>query len=196
MPTHITAADDTRVRWTRRSLLSWWPLVTGLALGAVSIATENPHSVDGPLLTLLIPVCAYALVALVGRRSWSWPLTGLLVVLLLAGEALSADGPVLLVGSALGIVGLGAVLGRWRPPPVTMRWQPWGALVFLVGIVAALLLDVTAAKVVVALGLLLHGVWDIAHWRRGEIVSRSLAEWCAALDLSLGAGVLVLVLVA
>ena len=89
----------------------------------------------------------------------------------------------------------GALSGRWRPPPAEMGWQPWGALVFLTGVVTALALDVTAAKIVLAVGLLLHGAWDVAHWRRRAVVSRSLAEWCAALDISLGLGVLALVAV-
>lgn len=178
-----------------RSLLGWWPIVTGLAVGAFSIATDDASNVDGVLLTLLIPTCAYALIALVGRRSWTWPLTGLVVVVQLAGDALSGSGALILVGATAAVVVGGAVVGRWRPPPAEMRWQPWGAAVFLAAVTAALLLDVTAAKVVVAVGLLLHGTWDIVHWRRDAVVSRSLAEWCAALDLSLGIGVLTLVLV-
>jgi len=63
-------------------------------------------------------------------------------------------------------------------------------------VTTALVLDLTAAKVVVAVGLLLHGTWDLAHWRRDAVVSRSLAEWCAALDLTLGAGLLTLVMLA
>lgn len=175
-----------------RSLLSWWPLATGLALGAFSIATDDPRSVDGVLLTLLIPTCAYAVIAFTGRRSWSWPLTGLVVLVLFGSEALSASGPVTLSVLTVAVVVLGAALGRWRPPLPELRWQPWGAGVFLAGVILGLFLDITAAKIVLAVGLLAHGAWDIAHLRRRAVVSRSLAEWCAALDISLGAGVLVL----
>lgn len=178
----------------RRSLAGWWPIVTGLAVGAFSIITDDPSSVDGMLLTLLIPTCAYALIAFVRRKSWTWPLTGLVVVVQLAGDALTGSGTIILVGATAAVVLGGATLGRWRPPPAAMRWQPWGAVVFLAAVISALLLDVTAAKVVVAIGLLLHGAWDILHWRRDVVVSRSLAEWCAALDISLGIGVLALVL--
>lgn len=178
----------------RRSLLGWWPIATGLAVGAFSVATDDTDSIDGVLLTLLIPTCAYALIALVGRRAWTWPLTGLIVVVHLAGEALSVSGAIVLIlATAAAVVG-GAIVGRWRPPPREMRWQPWGASVFLAAVTTALLLDVTAAKVVIAVGLLLHGAWDIVHWRRDVVVSRSLAEWCAALDITLGVGVLALVL--
>lgn len=180
----------------RRSLLAWWPLATGLALGAFSLATDDPQSVDGALLTLLIPTCAYALIALVGTPSLSWPLTGLVVLVLLGVEALGFSGPLVLVGVVVAAVLGGAASGRWRPPPVEMLWQPWAALVFLTSVVAGLLLDVTAAKVVIAVGLLAHGTWDIVLWRRRAVVARSLAEWCAALDLSLGLGVLALVALA
>lgn len=176
-----------------RPLLGWWPLVTGLAVGAFSIATDDPSSVDGVLLTLLIPTCAYALIALVGRRSWTWALTGLVVAVQLTGDVLSESGTIVLVCATAATVLGGAAVGRWRPPPDEMRWQPWGAAVFLAAVVSALLLDVTTAKVVVAVGLLLHGAWDVVHWRRDAVVSRSLAEWCAALDISLGIGILALV---
>ncbi|NYG57848.1 hypothetical protein BJ980_000771 [Nocardioides daedukensis] len=176
-----------------RSFLAWWPIATGLVVGVFSIATDDPSSIDGVLLTLLIPTCAYALIALGGNSSWTWPLTGLVVVTYLAGEALSLPGAVILLGITVATVVGGTAAGRWRPPPAEMRWQPWGALVFLTGVITAMLLDVTAAKVVLAVGLLLHGAWDIVHWRRRAVVSRSLAEWCAALDISLGVGVLALV---
>lgn len=179
-----------------RSLVAWWPVATGLAVGAFSVATDDPSSVDGVLLTLLIPTCAYALIAAVGRSSWTWPVTGLVVVVYLAGDALSLPGATILIGITVATVLGGAALGRWRPPPAEMRWQPWGALVFLAAVTAALLLDVTAAKVVLGVGLLLHGAWDVVHWRRRAVVSRSLAEWCAALDITLGAGVLALVVFA
>jgi hypothetical protein len=177
-----------------RPLLGWWPLATGLVFGVFSVATDDPSSIDGILLTLLIPTCAYALVALAGRRSWSWALTGLVAITYLAGELLSLSGATALVGVTVAAVAGGAAFGRWRPPPAEMRWQPWGALVFLAGVTTALALDVTAAKIVIAVGLLLHGAWDIVHWRHGAVVSRSLAEWCAALDITLGVGVLALVL--
>lgn len=191
----LTAEDQGRAEpvGRGRSFLAWWPIATGLAVGVLSVATDDPSSIDGVLLTLLIPTCAYALIALGGNSSWTWPLTGLVVVTYLAGEALSLPGAVILLGITVAAVVGGTAAGRWRPPPAEMRWQPWGALVFLTGVVTAMLLDVTAAKVVLAGGLLLHGAWDIVHWRRRAVVSRSLAEWCAALDISLGVGVLALV---
>jgi hypothetical protein len=192
-PTTTGVQTPARRPALRRPPLGWWPVVTGLAVGAFSIATDDPTSVDGVLLTLLIPTCAYALIALVGRRSWTWPLTGLVVAVQLTGDALSGSGTAILLGATAAVVLGGAAVGRWRPPPGEMRWQPWGAVVFLAAVTSALLLDVTAAKVVVAVGLLLHGTWDVVHWRRDVVVSRSLAEWCAALDISLGIGVLALV---
>lgn len=179
-----------------RLLVAWWPIAAGLAFGAFSVATDDPSSIDGVLLTLLIPTCAYALIAVGGNSSWSWPLTGVIVVIYLAGEAFSLPGAPVLVGLTVATVLAGAAFGRWRPPPAEMRWQPWGALVFPASVTTGLLLDVTAAKVVIAVGLLLHGAWDIVHWRRGVVVSRSLAKWCAALDITLGVGVLALLLFA
>ena len=174
----------------RRSLLSWWPAATGLALGAVSVATDDPDTVDGALLVLLLATCAYAFIAFTGRPSWSWRLTALVVVVHLSGEVLSGAGAVTVVVLTLGLLGLGVLRGRWRPPPAEMAWQSWGAATFISAVLLALWLDTTAAKAVVAVALLLHGAWDIVHWRRQAVVSRSLAEWCACLDITLGLGVL------
>jgi len=170
------------------------PVALGFAVGVFSVVTDDPDGFDGVLLTLLIPTCAYALIAITGRSSWTWPLTGLVVAVYLAADALSLPGIAVLIAVTGAIVLGGALLGRWRPPPDELRWQPWGALFFLTGVVAALALDVTAAKIVLAVGLLLHGAWDIAHWRRRAVVSRSLAEWCAGLDITLGVGILGLVI--
>ncbi|MEE3851081.1 hypothetical protein VZC37_12105 [Gordonia sp. LSe1-13] len=176
-----------------RSPLRWWPVATGLSLGVFSIVTDDPNTIDGILPVLVIATTCYALIAFTGRTSWSWPITGLFAVVYLAADAASAPAVVILVGVTVVAVGVGVASGRWRPPPPEMGWQPWGASVFHAAAIGALFLDVTVAKVVIAVGLLLHGAWDIAHWRRQAVVSRSLAEWCAALDISLGIGVLALV---
>jgi hypothetical protein len=47
----------------------------------------------------------------------------------------------------------------------------------------------------VAAGLLGHATWDAVHWRANRIVSRSFAEWCGVLDLVIGVGLLVVLLV-
>lgn len=175
------------------SLLSWWPAAVGTAMALVSLWTDERGSAEGPLLVLLYATCGYAVIAFARRPAWSWPLLGALVVLHLAGELVAVPGTATLPTLILATVVLGVLLGRFRPPPTEMRWQAWSALAFVAAALAALWLGSTVAQVVVGVALLAHGAWDVVHWRRCVVVSRSLSQWCAGLDLVLGAGVLLLV---
>lgn len=47
-------------------------------------------------------------------------------------------------------------------------------------------------RVLIDVGLIAHPTRDVVHRRRHAVVSRSLAEWCAALDLTIGAGILLM----
>lgn len=38
-----------------------------------------------------------------------------------------------------------------------------------------------------AAGWFLHGLWDFGHLRRRQVVVRSYAQWCAALDVLIAA---------
>ena len=42
----------------------------------------------------------------------------------------------------------------------------------------------------VALALIGHAGWDAYHYLRNRVVGRSYAEWCAVVDLLLGAAIL------
>jgi len=60
-------------------------------------------------------------------------------------------------------------------------------------------LAVTALFLAPRLGLVLAGVvlashagWDVVHYRRDQVVPRSLAEFCMLLDVPLGVGFVVL----
>jgi hypothetical protein len=44
----------------------------------------------------------------------------------------------------------------------------------------------------VAAALIGHAVLDVIVWRAREVVTRSLAEFCAVLDLTLGIAIIVL----
>ena len=88
---------------------------------------------------------------------------------------------------------VGAVRGTFSRPGA-YRWQPFAAVWFMALGLGALWLSPEAGRVLVAAGLIGHAAWDLVHWHRHEVVSRSLAEWCGALDLALGVGVLALAL--
>lgn len=97
----------------------------------------------------------------------------------------------LLVVSAA-VVALGCLVGARRP--LVLR-QAAALVGFGAAALVALGLSPTAALVVGGLGLAAHGAWDAWHLARREVVSRSLAVACLALDLVLGLGTVVLALV-
>jgi hypothetical protein len=43
----------------------------------------------------------------------------------------------------------------------------------------------------VAFALIGHAGWDAYHYLRKRVVARSYAEWCAVVDLLLGAAILI-----
>ena len=170
---------------------AWWPAVLGLGLGVSPIVTKN-SSVAAAATPLMLATAGYAVIAFSRRPSWSWPLVGGLVVIHLAGRGLGLPGWVAITAMVGLTVLLGALLRRWGPPPEAMRWQVRGALVFMGAAVASFFVSSDVGRVVVAVFLLLHGAWDVVHWRLRAVVSRTLAEWCAVLDVTLGLGILLL----
>jgi len=86
----------------------------------------------------------------------------------------------LVLAAALFVVGL-----------VARRTRPWWALplqsvaMLVLGVVAivATLADATVGGLIVAVALLAHAGWDVYHHRTGRVVDRSLAEFCAVLDV-------------
>lgn len=179
-----------------RTVSRRWPAVLGPALAALQLATDDPQSTSGVLLPLVPATTGYVVIAALVRPGWSWPVIGALVALVLATRPTSADPAVGLTGMVAIIVRsivVGLVRGTWARTDL-YRWQPYAAVAFLAISLGALWLSLDAGRVQVAAGLIGHAVWDFVHWRRHAVVSRSLSERCGALDLTLGAGVLVLVL--
>ncbi|MEX5270707.1 hypothetical protein [Kocuria sabuli] len=177
-----------------RAIARRWPAVLGLAFAAFNLATDDPHSITGALLVLA--TTAYVVIAALVRPRWSWPVLGILVVVVVTARLVSS-GPVVELAAmsaiVVGAIAVGAVRGTFSLPG-PYRWQPFAAVGSMALGLGALRLSPEAGRVPIAAGLIGHGVWDLVHWRRHEVVSRSLSEWCGALDLTLGLGVLLLTL--
>jgi hypothetical protein len=47
---------------------------------------------------------------------------------------------------------------------------------------------------VAGLALASHAVWDLRHWRRDDVVPRSMAEFCILLDVPLGTAAILVAL--
>ena len=173
-----------------------WPAILGLAFAAFNLATDDQRSVTAVLLVLVLATTGYVVIAVLVRPRWSWPVLAVLVVLVVTAR-LAGAGPVVelaaMTAVVLGAVVGGAVRGTFSRPGA-YRWQPFAAVGFMALGLGALWLSPEAGRVLVAAGLIGHAAWDLVHWHRHEVVSRSLAEWCGALDLALGVGVLALAL--
>lgn len=172
-----------------------WPAALGLTLGVLQLTTDDPHSITGALLVLMLATTGYIVIAALVRPGWSWPVIGALVALVLATRLTSAGPAIELAGIVaiiLAAIAIGFLRGTWTRTDL-YRWQPWAAVAFLAISLGALWLSPEAGRVLIAAGLIGHTAWDLVHWRAHAVVSRSLAEWCAALDLTLGLGVLLLV---
>jgi hypothetical protein len=90
---------------------------------------------------------------------------------------------------AFAYLGIGAVRGTLRPRRV-LAAQLGAAGVYLGLIALATALPATASAFVVGAGWLVHAGWDVWHHRRGLVVWREFAEWCAVLDAVIGVSVL------
>lgn len=173
-----------------RSVLRHWPVAVGLVAGAASLASGAAR--ETVLITVMIACLCYAAAAATGRPWVSWATipagTAVVVVSEVAGAPWWAG---LFVVSAA-VVALGCLVGARRP--LVLR-QTAALIAFGAAALVALELSPTAALVVGGLVLAAHGAWDAWHLARREVVSRSLAAACLALDLLLGLGTVVLALV-
>ena len=52
--------------------------------------------------------------------------------------------------------------------------------------IVALFLAPNVGLALAGLALATHAVWDVVHYRRDIVVSRSMALWCIGLDVFLG----------
>ena len=179
-----------------RTIARRWPALLGVAFAAFNLATDDPNSVSGALLVLVLATTGYVVIAVLVRPGWSWPVLGALVALVMVTRLTSA-GPVIELAGMVAIITtailVGFLRGTWTRTDL-YRWQPYAAVGFIALGLGALWFSPEAGRVLIAAGLIGHTVWDVVHWRRHEVVSRSLAEWCAGLDLTRGLGVLVLTL--
>ncbi|TQM16158.1 hypothetical protein [Pseudonocardia kunmingensis] len=196
----MTGAVGNEEQRSARSLLGAlgrrWPTALGLAAAASSISElvgGTPAAGVEEALIIAIPVLVYLSAAVLDRPRSAWPVTLGAVALVFGMSELDIE-PVLGLAATSGavlIVGIGRRLRSGADMPDAR--QIVGALGFGTAAVLALYLAPTLGGVLVGLGLVGHAAWDVYHHRRDIVVVRSLAEFCAVLDLLVGAAVIVLI---
>jgi hypothetical protein len=107
------------------------------------------------------------------------------------GRALIGIEPWFVLGGvaiALVIVGLVARASRTALAAQSLALVAYGGIALI-----GLALSPAVGAVLASLTLMAHAVWDVIHYRRNAVVSRSLAEACIAFDVLLGLAAIVLV---
>ncbi|GAA1826871.1 hypothetical protein [Agromyces salentinus] len=168
-------------------LLARWPAVLGL-LGLLTSTADGADAHVTAMIIIVASVCYLGAAALGSRRGgWVMVVVTGVAVLLARMTGLDQTIVLLVLGAAV------AVLGLFRFGAVDRRELGVQALAFI-GF-SALALTAMMSGPVVALSLAAaaaigHAVWDVIHFVRDKVVTRSLTEACFLLDLGLGMALL------
>ncbi|MFI6264823.1 hypothetical protein [Micromonospora sp. NPDC051006] len=126
-------------------------------------------------------------------RRWPSGLALLMTVDSLAAPSVLSPWTMLVLPA--GYLVIGAYRRRLNGPGVLAR-QLAGLVVWSALALVAVGVGGRTAAWLVAFGWLAHAAWDLWHHRRGEVVPRGYAEWCAVLDVILGVTVVLAILAA
>jgi hypothetical protein len=179
-----------RRRWIE-VVMHRWPTALGVAVAALTAYGMDRATEIVPLSPLVVLMAlVYVGSAAVDRRRFAWVvLFAGLPLLSFVPPASGIDASVVLLVVAAGFLAAGAARGLLRGPG-GLPLQAAGMLVFGAGMLAALYAAPEIGAYLVAAGLIGHGAWDAYHYVRDGVVARSYAEFCAVLDLLVGAAVL------
>ena len=163
-----------------------WPSALGLAAAVLSLVLGV--SGDNVAITVCVAAVCYLGAAALDRPwvAWAAILGGSLIVTVgrLAGLAWWAG----LGIAALALIVTG-LLRRVPRPPLTAQ------TIALIGFggpaVVALYVAPRVGLALAGVALASHAVWDVIHYRRDQVVPRSLAEFCILLDVPLGVGAVI-----
>lgn len=165
----------------------YWPAALGLAAAAFQIVTGV--DADAVAITVGVAASCYLAAAAFGQPwiAWATILVGSVVVTLseIAGIAWWLG----LVVFAAVLVGVG-ILRRAQGRALTAQGL---AMIGFGGLaVVGVLISPRVGLAVAGVALASHAAWDYLHWRRNEVVPRSMAEFCFALDVPFGISAVVL----
>lgn len=169
------------------TLLNRWPSVLGVGCAVLVLATGAERTV----LAIVLGVAAlcYLAAAATGRRWMAWVGVGAGSLAVAASKLAGLPWWAGLGIVAVALVAAGLLGGVPRRPLTaqSLALLGYGGLA-----VTAVLVAPAVGMVLAGSALAAHGIWDIVHYRRDQVVPRSLAEFCVLLDVPLGLGFLVL----
>src|SRR5215218_6596100 len=184
---HTEDAPHARGRWTG-ALMHRWPTALGIALAALA-AFDAQDGLEFAELTVLMALVYLGAAALDRRRSaWIILLAGLTLLVFMPSTWGVIPSVVFLVVALVFLV-LGVARGQVQRPG-GLRLQTVGMLAFGSTVLVALYVDPDLGGKFVGIAILGHAAWDAYHYLRDRVVVRSYAEFCAIVDLLLGAAIL------
>lgn len=161
------------------ALRRWWPSALAVVMSAASWGIDAAAA--GQLLPLL-PMIYVALVV-IGRRSASWPLLALGSACFLLLQSQVAVDPTLgfaVIAGCVVVAGLLANGGR------ELLLQTSAMVLWFALVLGARAAAPDTSQMLLALGWIAHGGWDLWHLRRNKVASRTYAQWCGVFDVLMG----------
>jgi hypothetical protein len=169
------------------ALLHRWPSALGLAIAAVQLAS-GPDT-EGVATVVAVAVLCYLGAAALDRRWVAWAGCAVFGLVVVGSQLLGLVWWAVAGAVALALVVAGLLLRVPRPP---LTAQTLAVLGYGGVAVVALFLAPRVGLALAGAGLVGHGAWDVIHYRRNQVVPRSLAEFCVLLDAPLGIGAITL----
>jgi hypothetical protein len=185
---HTEDAPHARGRWAG-ALMHRWPTALGIAVAALA-AFDAQDGLEFAELTVLMAL-VYLGAAALDRRwaAWVMLLAGLPLAFFISSISGIDPSVVLLVAAPVFLV-LGVARGQWQRPD-GLPLQTAGMLAFgSTALVALYYVYPDLGGKLVGIAILGHAAWDAYHYLRDRVVVRSYAEFCAIVDLLLGAAIL------
>ena len=183
-PSTTVAADVAHVR---RPVLGYWPAALGLAAATFQVVTGV--TAEAVAITVAVATSCYLAAAALDRPwvAWASVLAGSVVVTVSEIADIAWWAGLAAFAAALVLVG---VLLQARVRALTAQGL---AMVGFGGLaVLAVLVSPGLGLALAGVALASHAGWDYVHWRRNEVVPRSLAEFCFVLDIPFGVASIVL----
>lgn len=172
-----------------RHVLARWPSVVGL----IALLTNAAGGLDSHLTAMIIILAAmcYAGAAALGSRRSGWVLVGVSIVAVIIARATGLDQTTTLLVMGVALVVFGFLRGRVDRRELAI--QTLAFIGFSAIALTAMMSGPVLAAHLAALAAIGHATWDVVHYVRDKVVSRSLTEFCFVLDFGLGAVLLLTV---
>ena len=185
---HRARQSPGRRRWTD-VLMHRWPTAS-LGIAVAALAAFDLQDGLGFAALIVLMALVYLGAAALDRRwsAWAVLLAGIPITFFIPSTSEVVPSVVLLVATLVFLV-LGVARGQ-RQRPGSLPLQTVGMLAFGSTALLALYVDPDLGGKLVAIAILGHAAWDAYHLLRNRVVPRSYAEFCAVVDLLLGAAIL------